>query len=312
MKKKPLVSVIIPAYNAEKYILECLDSVFNQEYEPLEVIVVDDGSTDATISLIKNKGIIVLEQDSKGGCAARNKGFTNSNGDFIQFLDADDILAPNKISSQIEQLISNPDAVSNGRWGRFYSDDPINEHITWGPHESLQETMEPVEWLCQNHMSQTACWLSPRVLIEEAGPWDEVLTINQDGEFFTRVVAKCRRVLYCPEAKVYYRSGNPVSVSSKAKDEKKLESLYRTCLSFEDILLNLENSDRTRKACADKYQEFVYKAYPMLPGIVREAEQRIKQFGGSAWPPYPGGKIQNLLVTLFGWKFPARLRHLLE
>ncbi len=310
----PLVSVIIPAYNSGEYIPDSLDSVFNQTFKDLEIIVVDDGSTDHTLEVVERFGtkIRLIKQSNGGAPAARNHGFSISKGKFIQFLDADDLLSPRKIEVQVNVFRGKEDCIANGRWGRFYSNDPLNEKVQWGPHPSLQEDLNPVEWLCKTHMSQTACWLTPRTLIEMAGPWDESLVINQDGEFFTRVVSASKKVYFCDEAKIYYRSRLRESITSRAKSDQALDSFFRTCQSFEKVIRKLEDTERTWLACANKYQEFVYSAFPVRMDLVTGAEKKIQELGGSTWPPYKGSSINHLLTGLFGWKFPARLRHILR
>jgi len=309
------VSILIPVYNNEIYLAQTVESALSQTWADKEIIIVDDGSTDSSVLIARSflgKGVKVVEQKNGGACRARNRAFQESTGEYIQYLDGDDLLSPNKIADQLKQLNGKLDIVSNGRWGRFYTDDPLLEDIQWGPHIGLQKDHDPVSWLCCNHMSQTACWLTPRSLIESAGLWDESLSINQDGEFFNKVVGKSKGVLYCDSAKMYYRSKVPGSISSKTKEEKALRSLYQTCVTFEDILFSLERSSRTRLASANKYQLFVYSAFPKCPELVEAAEQKIEELGGSQWPPYRGGTLHNLLMDVFGWKFAAKLKHLIK
>jgi glycosyltransferase involved in cell wall biosynthesis len=312
--RTPLVSIIIPTYNSAKLINETLASVFAQSYKNNEIIIVDDGSTDNTLALLEQEQtkIRVISQKNNGACAARNKGFGVSKGEYIQFIDADDLLSPNKIADQVKVLEQSPLCIANGRWGRFYSDYPFSEDIQWGPHESLQKDLDPIEWLYQNHMSQTACWLTPRYLIEQAGPWDQRLTQNQDGEFFTRVLAKAKQVIYTPESKVYYRSSFAGSVSKNAQKSLNIESRYKTCLSFEKELLNLEDSGRTKLAVANKYQEFVYSAYPYRKDLVQQAEDKIKQLGGSNWAPIKSGNLGEISNRILGWKRTAALRQYIK
>jgi len=109
-----LVSVIIPAYNSEKYISDTIDSVLNQTYKNLEIIVVDDGSTDNTEKVVKEKlsnfsNFKFLKQCNLGSAEARNLGIRNSNGNYIAFLDADDLWLPQKIEKQIKFFLNNPD-----------------------------------------------------------------------------------------------------------------------------------------------------------------------------------------------------------
>ncbi|WP_298737846.1 glycosyltransferase [uncultured Psychrobacter sp.] len=99
----PLVSVIIPCYNSESYISECIDSILNQDYQNIEIIVVDDGSTDNSINILKKiKDIDIYSQENSGACVARNKGLKNSRGKYIKFLDSDDFLEPGVIKKQVD------------------------------------------------------------------------------------------------------------------------------------------------------------------------------------------------------------------
>ena len=102
----PLVSVVIPAFNAESYIMDSICSVFNQDYKNIEIIVVDDGSSDDTLALLSklNGRISVLQQKNRGAAAARNQGIKVAKGEFIAFLDADDVWINNKISCQLRVL----------------------------------------------------------------------------------------------------------------------------------------------------------------------------------------------------------------
>ena len=115
-----LVSVIIPCYNVEKYIEECIESVVSQTYNNLEIICVDNNSTDKTWNIlcqIKEKYPILLEKELKAGAgAARNKGLSIAKGDWIQFLDADDLLLPQKIEHQISLVQDNNVGFVAGAW----------------------------------------------------------------------------------------------------------------------------------------------------------------------------------------------------
>jgi len=105
----PLVSVIIPAYNAERYIGEAIESVLTQSYEPVETIVVDDGSTDRTAEIARSyTGVEVVVQENTGPSAARNRGFAASAGEIVAFHDSDDLMTPDKLAVQVGHLLTNP------------------------------------------------------------------------------------------------------------------------------------------------------------------------------------------------------------
>lgn len=103
-KMPPLISCIVPVYNGEKYLDETLDSIFAQTYRPLEVIVIDDGSTDGTGNLVKarTEEVIYVLQDNAGPAAARNVGIATASADYLAFIDADDLWLPDKLTRQME------------------------------------------------------------------------------------------------------------------------------------------------------------------------------------------------------------------
>lgn len=202
----PLISILIPVYNAEKYFAEAFESALNQTYKNFAIIIVDDGSTDRSWEIIesyreKYPNIIkTYKQENKGACAALNRAFELSTGQYIQYLDADDLLASDKIEHQIKYFdgSGNDNFLVNGRWGRFK--ESISEEINWGPHKSLQKDLDPIEWLLTNHLSAVSCWLTPRKLIQNSSGCNENLVINQDGEFFERIILNSKFVYYADDA----------------------------------------------------------------------------------------------------------------
>jgi glycosyltransferase involved in cell wall biosynthesis len=111
MVKRPLVSVVIPCFNSERWLNETLDSVFSQTYSNIEVIVVDDGSVDNTKNIVLNynKQMTYVYQQNKGPAVARNIGIKKANGEYIAFLDSDDLWEENKLSKQVSYLEKNKD-----------------------------------------------------------------------------------------------------------------------------------------------------------------------------------------------------------
>ena len=108
--KPPLISCIVPVYNCERYVREAVESIFAQTYRPLELIVADDGSTDHTPEVIGNyrERLIYLRQNNQGYAAAKNLGLSGAHGDFIAFLDADDLWHPEKLATQIAWMCEQP------------------------------------------------------------------------------------------------------------------------------------------------------------------------------------------------------------
>ena len=173
---KPLVSILIPAYNAAEWIADTLESAVAQTWAHKEIIVVDDGSKDETLAIARrwvSRGVTVVPQQNAGAAAARNMALSLSRGDFIQWLDADDLLAPDKIARQMEaQQHHGPRTLLSAAWGRFMYRPSRAEFIP----TPLWADLPPVEWLirkmAQNLHMQTATWLVSRELTEAAGPWN--------------------------------------------------------------------------------------------------------------------------------------------
>lgn len=107
--EKPLVSVVIPAYNAERFLGEAIESVLAQDYAPIETIVVDDGSEDGTAAVARSHpGVELIAQENAGPATARNRGFAASRGEFVAFHDADDTMLPEKLSVQVGEMLADP------------------------------------------------------------------------------------------------------------------------------------------------------------------------------------------------------------
>src|SRR6266496_2716625 len=159
-----LVSILIPAYNAEPWIAETLRSAVGQTWPNKEIIVVDDGSTDQTLSIVRrfaSKTVSVVTQENQGVCAARNKAFQLCQGDYIQWLDADDLLAPDKIAKQMEaaEECQSKRTLFSSAWGYFI----FRPHKAQFVPTPLWCDLTPLEWLQRRlgtnlHMNP-ATWL---------------------------------------------------------------------------------------------------------------------------------------------------------
>lgn len=308
----PLVSVLVTAYNAGPWLTETLESVAAQTYPNIEAIVVDDGSTDGTLDIMRSfekAGVKIVEQANAGACAARNRALAEAQGDLIQYLDADDLLAPDKIERQVGRLRNEAEGtVASGPWVRF--------RLTPG---DMDESGEPgwedyepaAEWLVQSWdgggMMPSFCWLTPRPLVEAVGPWDESLLRNQDGEFFARVLVHSPKVAFCPDAWGYYRSGIETSVSAR-RGESVARSLFAAAESSTRAVLGQLDTDEALRACAGLWKRVAFETYSVAPDIGREADARADALGGSDAKP-DGGRAFRLVRDVMGWKVAVRLQH---
>jgi glycosyltransferase involved in cell wall biosynthesis len=245
---KPLVSILIPAYNAQAWISDTLRSAMAQTWQEKEIIVVDDGSADQTLAIaqtFESDQLRVFTQKNQGAAAARNKAFSLSKGEYIQWLDADDLIGPDKIASQMAALGDFPDKsiLVSGSWGQFLHRPSRTKFIP----SALWCDLSPVEWLIrkmgQNVYMQTASWLVSRELTETAGPWDTRLLGDDDGEYFCRILLASHGVRFVPEAKVYYRAAGATSLSYIGRSDKKREAQWISMKLHIGYLQSLEDSE---------------------------------------------------------------------
>jgi len=310
---KSLVSIIIPCYNAAKWLKETIESVLSQTWPNKEIIIVDDGSTDNSLKIVrqyKSNLVKIITQENKGAPAARNAALKHSCGDYIQWLDADDILAPDKIERQMEVAcsIANPKVLLSCSWGKFFYRHWKAKFVP----DSLWHDLTPVEWLItsfkKSYWMSSSAWLVSRTLTELAGPWDERLSMNQDGEYFCRVIAKSDNIVFVPEAREYVRRSHLGSVS-RSRSRKALESHFLSkalCISY---LLSLENDERTRKACVKFLQNGLSYYYPDHADLLEKANDLAHELGGELSPPVLRRKF-SIVKTVFGPVFANVTRRL--
>jgi glycosyltransferase involved in cell wall biosynthesis len=301
----PLVSILIPAYNAEHWIAETLESALRQTWPRKEIIVVDDSSTDNTLAMARrfsSKSVTVVTKPNAGASSARNKAFSLSQGEYIQWLDADDLLAPDKIERQMQALEESADAKTllSCAWGRFTC---RVDRAEFTP-TSLWCDLSPVEWLLrkleQNVFMQTGVWLVSRELTEAAGEWDTRLLGDDDGEYFCRVILASNNIRFVPDARMFYRRSGEAALSYIGTSNKKLEAQFLSMQLHIRYLRSLEESERVRAACLTFLQDWLIQFYPERPDLIAELEHLAKDLGGELKTPRLSWKYA-WIQKLFGW-----------
>jgi glycosyltransferase involved in cell wall biosynthesis len=200
------VSVIIPAYNAERYIRHTLETVLGQTYANIEIIVVDDGSKDGTADIVRSFGARVryVYQENSGGCGKpRNEGMKVATGDVFVFFDSDDLMVPDRIAREVEVMRRHPgvgmvfsnyrdfegDHVHEG--GHFESCPILGTRLQTLPADARQTVLLPSEstelLLTENFGSSSP--MVRRETVERVGPFDETLRASEDYEFQYRVAS---------------------------------------------------------------------------------------------------------------------------
>jgi glycosyltransferase involved in cell wall biosynthesis len=306
----PLVSILIPAYNAEPWIADTIESARAQTWPRKEIVVVDDGSTDRTLAVARrfvSSQVLVTTKENQGAAATRNKAFSLCQGDYIQWLDADDLLSPDKVASQMAAREHGCRALTllSSGWGYFIYR-PRRADFT---PTALWRDLSPTEWLmtkmAQNLHMQTATWLVSRELTEAAGPWDTRLLVDNDGEYFCRVLLASDGVRFAPQGRVYYRISGSSRLSYIDRSSRKMEAQFLSMRMHIGYLRSLEDSQRVRAACVQYLQNWLIVFYPERLDIVREAERLAVDLGGRLETPRLSWKYEWVRM-LFGWGHAKR------
>ncbi len=304
-----LVSIIIPCYNARAYVVDAIASALKQSWAEREIIVVDDGSTDGSAEEIEQlfgERVRLFRQNSAGAGAARNRALKEARGDFIQYLDADDLLDPRKIELQLAVGLTIPDAVTWCHWQPFHhqvGDMPFRV-------ESAELDMSPSEYLRlylddRSNIPHT-CHLIPRAIAEQAGPWDERLTLNDDGEYAARVVNCAQRLIHVDEGPFYFYRHVTHSLRTINSGRK-----IASAISALDKIANVAAArgiDLNTTKLAAKYFDLMIACFPQYRSLVPELDARISRLGGRELKAKIGGRIINTLASLIGWKAARRLQ----
>ena len=306
VSRRPLVSILIPAYNAENWIAYSLQSAAGQTWPRTEVIVVDDGSRDGTAEVVRRsaaKNVKLVSTENQGLSAAVNTAYKHCQGDYIQELDSDDILAPDKIERQLSALRESDTqrTLLSGPWAAFHYRTRRAQFV----RNALWEDLTPVEWLLRKmggnlHM-QNATWLVSRELAEAAGPWDTRLRYDQDGEYYCRVLLASSGTRFVREARIFYRASNTSRISYIGNSDRKKNSLYRSIKLHIEYLRSLEESERVRKACVKYMQTWYDCFYPARMDIVADLQGLAAELGGRLEVPKLGWKY-DWIKPILGWK----------
>lgn len=309
---KPLVSILIPAYNAQEFLADTVRSALAQTWERKEIIIVDDSSKDGTLAVAKqfeSATVKVVTHPNQGAAATRNKAYSLCQGDYIQWLDADDLLNAEKVARQMaaaERASSKRTLLSSG-WAYFMYRPQKAKFIP----TSLWEDLSPLEWMTRklenNFHMQTATWLVSRELTDAAGPWDPRLWVDDDGEYFARVLMASERVCFVPGAKLYYRVSPASRVSYIGSSPKKMEAMLLSMELNIQYLRSLDDGPRVRAACVNYLRTWLPELHPERPDLVRRTQELAESLNGRLELPQLPWKYL-LIQKLFGWPVAKRTR----
>lgn len=287
------VSIIIPAYNAEKYIEKCLESIKNQLSEEDEILIIDDGSIDRTAEICKkylNSQVRYIYQHNSGVSAARNKGISCSKGDWILFADADDFLFPKSLSkakkeidSETELIVLGNTSSADGVMNRqsFYFEETNNNSIKLLLSESANKGLIPPN-IRQEHFNMWACWgrlYRKDILNKWKISFDSELFLGEDLLFNVAYLLKVHTVKFVDDIVYYYRP-NDSSVTAKFQVNRVVNTLRLI-----EKLKNTLTDSQLIEEFQDDFNRFIagrciacYKLYFNHPGNQLTKEEKIKRF----------------------------------
>jgi len=239
----PTVSIIIPAYNAEQTIRETITSVQEQTFSDFEIIIINDGSTDKTLEIIQNitdSRIQCFSYQNSGVAVARNRGLFHAKGEFIAFLDADDLWTTDKLELQVKALQNNSEAGVAYSWTYFSHQD---ETQSYTDTSCLFEGNVYADLLIKNFLHSGSNPLVRKEAIDKVGLFDMILVPCEDWDYYIRLASIYPFVLI-PKAQVIYRQSLGSGSSQIDKVEKSILSVI----------------DRAFQAASSEYQFLKYQS----------------------------------------------------
>jgi glycosyltransferase involved in cell wall biosynthesis len=284
-----LVSILIPAYNVQDWIADTIESALAQTWPHREIVVVDDGSRDRTLAIARkyeSERVRIVTQSNQGAAAARNTALSLAKGSYVQWLDGDDLLGPEKIALQMARAGQEVDSriLYSSPWA-YFKYRPAAARFVPGP---LWHDLAAIDWIIRkwthNARMSLSTWLVSRELAEVAGPWNADLSLDDDGEYFTRVVLASRGIRFVHDARVFYRVVGTNRLSYVGGSQRKLESQLKSLRLQIAAVRAVEDSPRVHRAIVTYLQTWLDYYYPERPDLVEQLKSLAAAVGGELKP----------------------------
>ena len=305
------VSVIIPNFNRESLIGETIENMLSQTLQPQEIIVVDDGSTDSSVEVIKSFGsrITLICQENKGPGAARNAGLEIATGDYIQFFDSDDLCSLNKLEAQAKSLQCSGADIAYSPWVPVCIESRqvrIEKHV-FQQHE-LPTDVDPLGYFLRGWVSVFQALMFRRSFLQKVGVYRTDLMPAEDSEFLFRMLLQQPEMRFCSDCLVLYRSntggqitGSGTSSIRRAQDwhnfmeivesqlvehQTQLDSFtrfkfavrkWKSAQYLSDLTVDDSNRDVGQTVCIPLYQKLAFQTFDFLEKF--ESHVRTKAVG---------------------------------
>jgi glycosyltransferase involved in cell wall biosynthesis len=295
-----LMSVIIPCFNAQKWVRETLASVYNQGIKDIETILIDDGSTDESAQIVKKEfpSVQLIQIKNSGPSCARNLGTQMAQGEFIQYLDADDLLAPHKLHTQLHKLQASGSDIAYGNWQKLIE---TKENLFQLGTLVTPYLKDPeIDLFTGSFWCPPAAYLFRRSIVEKVGRWREDYPIIQDARFMFDCALKGARFVACGGLMAYYRIHSAQSVSRKdpsAFNRDCLKNAVETELWWKD---QSKFDERRQKALVEVYGTIARASFEKDKALFQIAHQTLQRLEPGYVPHRP--LLLKLLSRVCGYE----------
>lgn len=304
------ISVVIPCHNVERYIRPCLESILGQAHADLEVICVNDGSTDGTVRIIhevraeQNASVTVIDQPHQGAAAARNRGLEQATGEYLQFMDADDLLDPRKIAHQVDLAVAmnKPDLIAGSYTIQRGDGSLICDHTYDAPG------LDPWFGLMCAELGCTVSNLWKRRSVVEAGAWKVEQRSSQEYDLMFRLLKNGAHVVFDPVTLTTVRRFGAGSIS--------LANVAENWIRYVELRARMLDHLRSSGTVKDlqPYAQFLFDSIRVLyhhdPKAALELHDRLLPKDFVPGPSLTTRKSYLLVHRLFGFRAAQRIKHL--
>jgi len=294
------ISVVIPAYNSASWIAQTLESVRAQGQAAIEIIVVDDGSTDSTADLVERDfpEAHLVRSLNRGASHARNLGTSLAQGEFIQYLDADDLLAAGKLQTQMEALHDTAADVAYGDWQKLV---PSGGEFVPGEITARELEGDPEIALFLNFWCPPAAYLFRRTIVDKTGGWNETLPVIQDARFAQDCALHGGRFVRTPGIMAYYRAHESDSLSCR-NPAAFVQDRLRNAQQIEQWWLAHGGMTPARARAVRGCLGFIARsAFELDPRTFEQATADLERLGGGTYIP-EGPAHLRVTAGLIGYR----------
>lgn len=300
MIEQPLVSVIIPAYNCEKFLDRALYSVLAQSWKNIEIIVVDDGSTDSTAERAARFGdkITYVYQENAGASSARNNGIQIATGEYIAFLDADDSWVPSKLEVQVEVFLRNPGMALVSTGSLYLNEELESEHnsLSSPSFDPAAVRLEDFQNLFENPYLATSTVMVATSVARDVGGFDTALVTAEDLDFYFNCC--WQRTFARIDQKLVYKAGVDGSLGGGPRTyADNMFVVNRFCEKHEDFRRDFEDSIQRQKVYI--YTRWIN--YLLYHGDGRQARNVLNEAASLPIERVPLLRLKSYFCRLNAW-----------